>query len=76
MVSVLSPAERRCYELMRQGYEQRDLPALLSVSRQAVSRMVSSMRRKYMDVEGDLQSYGEPLWEGELKCLETHLSSR
>lgn len=51
MESMLSPAERRCYELMRQGYEQRDLPSLLNVSRQAVSRMVASIRRKYLSTE-------------------------
>lgn len=74
MVCMLSPAELRCYELMRQGYEQRDLPVLLSISRQAVSRIVSSMRRKYLDVESDHQGHGEPLWKGELKCFETHPS--
>lgn len=49
--SVLSPAEFRCYQLMRQGYEQSDLPALLGISRQAVSRVVSSIRRKYLNIE-------------------------
>lgn len=51
MESILSPAERRCYELMREGYEQRDLHALLSISRQAVSKMVSSIRGKYLNIE-------------------------
>lgn len=51
MESMLSPSERRCYDLMCQGYEQRDLPALLGVSRQAVSRMVASIRRKYLNIE-------------------------
>ena len=51
MEAMLSPAERRCYELMRRGYEQRDLPAMLGVSRQAVSRMVASIRRKYLVIE-------------------------
>lgn len=68
MESMLSPAEHRCYELMRQGYEQRDLPVLLCISRQAVSRMVSSIRRKYLRVENDLQGYGGPLLKGESKC--------
>lgn len=48
MELMLSPAERRCYELMRKGYEQRDLPELLEISRQAVSKTVSSIRRKYL----------------------------
>jgi DNA-directed RNA polymerase specialized sigma24 family protein len=75
MESMLSPAEIRCYELMRQGYEQRDLPGLLRVSRQAVSRIVCSMRQKYLVVEGNLRGYGEPLWKGESKCLDTLPSS-
>ena len=52
MESSLSPGEHRCYDLMRRGYEQRDLPGLLSVSRQAVSRMIASIRRKYLRIEG------------------------
>ncbi len=51
MASILSPAESRCYGLMLQGYEQSDLPALLGISRQAVSRMIASIRRKYLAVE-------------------------
>ena len=51
MELMLSPAEHRCYELMRKGYEQRDLPELLEISRQAVSRMIISIRRKYLDIE-------------------------
>ncbi len=53
MESMLSPSERRCYDLMCQGYEQRDLPAMLGVSRQAVSRMIVSIRRKYTYLETD-----------------------
>lgn len=59
MECALTPAERRCYELLRTGYEQRDLPRLLNVSRQAVSQLLQSIRRKYLAAE-HAESHGLP----------------
>ena len=51
--SELTPSELRSYRLLCQGFEQRDLPRLLNVSRQAVSQTILSIRRKYLDVEAE-----------------------
>lgn len=48
MERELTPSELRCYRLLCEGYEQRDLPRLLGVSRQAVSRILASIRGKYL----------------------------
>ncbi|MBP6963758.1 MAG: sigma-70 family RNA polymerase sigma factor [Armatimonadetes bacterium] len=49
----LTPAETGCYELLKAGFEQRDLPGLMGVSRQAVSKLLTSMRAKYEDLEAE-----------------------
>ena len=49
--TMLTSSELRCYRLLRQGLEQRDLPRLLSISRQAVSQILLSIRRKYLDAD-------------------------
>jgi DNA-directed RNA polymerase specialized sigma24 family protein len=51
MEGSLTPGELRCYGLLAEGFEQQDLPGLLGVSRQAVSKMIASMRRKYLEAE-------------------------
>lgn len=43
----LSPGERRCYELLKAGLEQRDLAKALGISRQGVYKILRSIRRKY-----------------------------
>lgn len=49
----LTHAEAGCYELLEAGFEQRDLPGLMGVSRQAVSKLLTSMRSKYEDLEAE-----------------------
>ena len=49
----LTPAELKCYELLKEGHEQRDLPGIMGVSRQAVSKILTSMRRKYEELESE-----------------------
>lgn len=49
----LTPAEKGCYALLKAGFEQRDLPGLMSVSRQAVSKLLTSMRGKFEDLEAE-----------------------
>lgn len=44
---MLSPAERRCYQLLKEGLEQRDLARLLGISRQGVYKILRSIRKKY-----------------------------
>ena len=43
----LTPAELKCYGLLKEGHEQKDLPGIMGVSRQAVSKILTSIRRKY-----------------------------
>lgn len=49
--TMLTSSELRCYRLLCQGFEQRDLPRLLNISRQAVSQILLSIRRKYLDAD-------------------------
>ena len=49
----LTPAEMRCYELLAAGNEQRDLPAVMGTSRQAASKLLTSIRRKYEELEAE-----------------------
>lgn len=49
----LTPGELKCYELLKEGHEQRDLPGIMGVSRQAVSKILTSMRRKYEELESE-----------------------
>lgn len=51
LLQSLTPAEARCYELLKAGYEQRDLPRLLGISRQAVSKLLAGIRWKYEVLE-------------------------
>ena len=51
LMERLTPSEAECYNLLRAGYEQRDLPRLLRVSRQAVSKLVAGIRQEYMSLE-------------------------
>jgi len=48
---ALTPSELRCYRLLCQGFERRDLPRLLNISRQAVSQILQSIRKKYADAD-------------------------
>jgi len=54
MEEMLSPAERRCYDMLKQGLEPKDLSVALGVSRQFVHKMLRSIRKKYViaDVHG------------------------
>ena len=47
----LSPSEKHCYQLLKQGFEQEDIPQFLGISKQAVSKIIHSIRRKYLRVE-------------------------
>jgi hypothetical protein len=51
--SMLSPAEARCYFLLKAGLEQEDLPSRLGVTRQAVGKIIKEIRRKYMLLESE-----------------------
>lgn len=51
LLELLTPAEARCYNLLKAGYEQRDLPKLLGISRQAASKLVAGIRREYLSLE-------------------------
>mgnify|MGYP000855178065 FL=1 len=53
LLKRLTPAEMRCYELLKDGYEQRDLPKLMGVSRQAISKLLNAIRRKYEELESE-----------------------
>ncbi len=44
---MLSPSERRCYELLKKGLEQRDLAKAMGISRQGVCKLLKSIRKKY-----------------------------
>ena len=47
----LAPSEKRCYELLKQGFEQEDLPRLMGITKQAISKLMQSIRRKYLALE-------------------------
>lgn len=49
---MLSPAEAKCYKLLKDGFEQADLPEKLGVSRQAVSKLMKEIRRKFLMADG------------------------
>ena len=49
----LTPAELACYEILKEGHEQRDLPGIMGVSRQAISKMLTAIRRKYEALESE-----------------------
>lgn len=51
LMERLTPSEAVCYSLLKAGYEQRDLPGLLGISRQAVSKLVVGIRQEYMSLE-------------------------
>ena len=51
LLERLTPSEARCYNLLKGGYEQRDLPGLLGICRQAASKLVAGIRRKYLSLE-------------------------
>ena len=51
LLERLTPGEAGCYNLLKAGYEQRDLPKLLGISRQAASKLVAGIRRKYLSLE-------------------------
>lgn len=53
LLEQLTPAQSRCYDLLRAGYDQRDLPERLGVSRQAVSKLLAQMRRKFEELEAE-----------------------
>lgn len=51
LLERLTPAEAGCYNLLKAGYEQRDLPTFLGISRQAASKLIAGIRRKYLSLE-------------------------
>jgi len=51
LLERLTPAETRCYELLKNGYEQRDLARTLGISRQAASKFLRSIRNKFKELE-------------------------
>ena len=53
LLSRLTRAELTCYDLLKLGYEQRDLPGLMGISRQAVSKLMNAIRRKYENLEAE-----------------------
>ncbi len=53
LLKRLTPTEMKCYDLLKEGYEQKDLPELMGVSRQAVSKLLCAIRRKYEDLESE-----------------------
>lgn len=53
LLARLTPAEMKCYGLLKDGYEQKDLPRIMGVSRQAVSKLLRAIRRKYEELESE-----------------------
>ncbi|HET6455156.1 MAG TPA: hypothetical protein VFI02_12185 [Armatimonadota bacterium] len=51
LLERLTPAEAGCYNLLKAGYEQRDLPKLLGISRQTAFKLLAGIRRKYLSLE-------------------------
>ena len=52
MEALLSPAESRCYALLKQGLEQKDIANALGISRQCVHKMLRSIRKKFEIADG------------------------
>lgn len=48
---ILTPAESKCYTLLKAGYGQEDLPLQLGVTRQAVSKIIKEIRRKFTMID-------------------------
>lgn len=51
MEECLLPSEKRVYSLLQEGYQQSDLAQLLAVSKQAVSKVIHSIREKFLAAE-------------------------
>jgi DNA-directed RNA polymerase specialized sigma24 family protein len=49
----LTRSESQCYELLKAGHDRKDLPRLLGISRQAVSKLLRGIRRKYEALEAE-----------------------
>lgn len=49
----LTPTELACYEMLKEGHEQKELAGIMGVSRQAVSKLLTSIRRKYEELESE-----------------------
>ena len=50
---MLSPSEKRCYDFLKQGFEQEDLSELIGITKQAVSKLIQSIRRKFLVIDGE-----------------------
>ncbi len=53
MEERLTASEKRCYQLLKKGFEQEDLARLMGISKQAVSKLIMSIRRKFLTAESE-----------------------